>query len=248
MNILPIILIDGIPFASCLSLPAAHLPLRPAASHVARQPVRDRRLSRRDLRAIDGGRPAHLDRAAAAARRRRCRVDHGSADRAVVRAASTAGRVIGPLTTFALFLILEDVVRLIWGIQPYLIDGPFHARPGSLAGIASPTIVDRRSSRRPAALDRHPSHLVRPPGHRRSATARWRTRSATTPRTIHGVRSVHSLQRWAAHSRADDPIDSYAPGTPSPAHGSPASARGAGCRSSASRAAAVHLFWKSSCS
>jgi branched-chain amino acid transport system permease protein len=33
--------------------------------------------------------------------------------------------VIGLLTTFALFLILEDVMRLIWGIQPYLVDGPF---------------------------------------------------------------------------------------------------------------------------
>lgn len=44
--------------------------------------------------------------------------------------------VIGLLTTFALFLILEDVVRLIWGIQPYLIDGPFRML-GSvrLAGI-----------------------------------------------------------------------------------------------------------------
>jgi branched-chain amino acid transport system permease protein len=33
--------------------------------------------------------------------------------------------VIGLLTTFALFLILEDVMRLVWGIQPYLVDGPF---------------------------------------------------------------------------------------------------------------------------
>jgi branched-chain amino acid transport system permease protein len=31
--------------------------------------------------------------------------------------------VIGLLTTFALFLILEDLVRLIWGIDPYLIEG-----------------------------------------------------------------------------------------------------------------------------
>jgi len=33
--------------------------------------------------------------------------------------------VIGLLTTFALFLILEDVVRLIWGIEPYLVECPF---------------------------------------------------------------------------------------------------------------------------
>jgi branched-chain amino acid transport system permease protein len=33
--------------------------------------------------------------------------------------------VIGLLTTFALFLILEDAVRLIWGIEPYLVEGPY---------------------------------------------------------------------------------------------------------------------------
>ena len=45
--------------------------------------------------------------------------------------------VIGLLTTFALFLILEDVVRLIWGITPYLVDGPFRMLGRvQLAGIA----------------------------------------------------------------------------------------------------------------
>jgi branched-chain amino acid transport system permease protein len=45
--------------------------------------------------------------------------------------------VIGLLTTFALFLILEDVARLIWGIQPYLVDGPFRMLGRvSLAGVA----------------------------------------------------------------------------------------------------------------
>ena len=33
--------------------------------------------------------------------------------------------VIGLLTTFALFLILEDAARVVWGFQPYLVDGPF---------------------------------------------------------------------------------------------------------------------------
>ena len=45
--------------------------------------------------------------------------------------------VIGLLTTFALFLILEDVVRLIWGIAPYMVDGPFRMLGRvRLAGIA----------------------------------------------------------------------------------------------------------------
>lgn len=33
--------------------------------------------------------------------------------------------VIPLLTTFALFLILEDVMKLVWGIEPYFVDAPF---------------------------------------------------------------------------------------------------------------------------
>jgi len=33
--------------------------------------------------------------------------------------------VVGLLTTFALFLILEDGIKLVWGIDPYFIDTPF---------------------------------------------------------------------------------------------------------------------------
>ena len=33
--------------------------------------------------------------------------------------------VIPLLTTFALFLILEDVIRLVWGIEPRFVDKPF---------------------------------------------------------------------------------------------------------------------------
>ena len=33
--------------------------------------------------------------------------------------------VIGLLTTFALFLILEDLIKVVWGIDPKFIDGPF---------------------------------------------------------------------------------------------------------------------------
>jgi branched-chain amino acid transport system permease protein len=45
--------------------------------------------------------------------------------------------VIGLLTTFALFLVLEDVVRLIWGVDPYLVEGPYRMFGRvHLAGIA----------------------------------------------------------------------------------------------------------------
>jgi len=45
--------------------------------------------------------------------------------------------VIGLLTTFALFLILEDVVRLIWGIDPYMVSGLYRLFGRiNVAGIA----------------------------------------------------------------------------------------------------------------
>ncbi len=34
--------------------------------------------------------------------------------------------VISLLTTFALFIILEDVIKLVWGIEPYFVDDPFN--------------------------------------------------------------------------------------------------------------------------
>lgn len=44
--------------------------------------------------------------------------------------------VIGLLTTFALFLILEDLIKLAWGIEPYFVDGPFTLLGNvTLAGI-----------------------------------------------------------------------------------------------------------------
>jgi branched-chain amino acid transport system permease protein len=46
-------------------------------------------------------------------------------ERVFLRRVYGEDEVIGLLTTFALFLILEDVVRLIWGIEPYVVDGPF---------------------------------------------------------------------------------------------------------------------------
>lgn len=47
-----------------------------------------------------------------------------------------AEEVIGLLTTFALFLILEDVIKLVWGIEPYFVDKPFALLGNvNLAGI-----------------------------------------------------------------------------------------------------------------
>ena len=48
--------------------------------------------------------------------------------------------VIPLLTTFALFYILEDVMKLIWGIEPYFVDGPFSLMGDvELAGISYAT-------------------------------------------------------------------------------------------------------------
>jgi branched-chain amino acid transport system permease protein len=46
-------------------------------------------------------------------------------ERLFLRRVYDQDEVVGLLTTFALFLILEDVMRLIWGIAPYLVDGPY---------------------------------------------------------------------------------------------------------------------------
>jgi branched-chain amino acid transport system permease protein len=58
-------------------------------------------------------------------------------ERVFLRRVYGEDEVIGLLTTFALFLILEDVVRLIWGIEPYVVDGPFRMLGRlRIAGIA----------------------------------------------------------------------------------------------------------------
>ncbi len=45
--------------------------------------------------------------------------------------------VIALLTTFALFLILEDVIKLVWGIDVYFVDAPFSVMGEvALAGIS----------------------------------------------------------------------------------------------------------------
>ncbi len=46
-------------------------------------------------------------------------------ERLLLRRVYEQDEVVGLLTTFALFLILEDAMRLIWGIEPYLVEGPY---------------------------------------------------------------------------------------------------------------------------
>jgi branched-chain amino acid transport system permease protein len=46
-------------------------------------------------------------------------------ERLLLRRVYEQDEVVGLLTTFALFLILEDVMRLIWGIEPYMVEGPY---------------------------------------------------------------------------------------------------------------------------
>ncbi|MGA7454059.1 MAG: branched-chain amino acid ABC transporter permease [Rhodoplanes sp.] len=58
-------------------------------------------------------------------------------ERLFLRRVYDKDEVIGLLTTFALFLILEDVIQLIWGIEPYLVAGPFRLLGRvRIAGIA----------------------------------------------------------------------------------------------------------------
>src|SRR3989440_737494 len=60
-------------------------------------------------------------------------------ERAFIRRVADRGEVIPLVLTFALFLILEDVMKLIWGVDPYLADMPY-SRLGSisLAGVSYP--------------------------------------------------------------------------------------------------------------
>src|SRR5262245_36232100 len=61
-------------------------------------------------------------------------------ERAILRPLYARDEVVILLVTYALFLILEDVIKLIWGVNPYFIAQPY-ALLGSLqiAGMAYPT-------------------------------------------------------------------------------------------------------------
>jgi branched-chain amino acid transport system permease protein len=60
-------------------------------------------------------------------------------ERAFIRRVADRGEVVPLILTFALFLIFEDVMKLIWGVDPYLADMPY-SRLGSisLAGVSYP--------------------------------------------------------------------------------------------------------------
>jgi branched-chain amino acid transport system permease protein len=61
-------------------------------------------------------------------------------ERGILRFLYVRDEVVILLVTYALFLILEDVVKLIWGVNPYYIAQPY-ALLGSfqVAGMAYPT-------------------------------------------------------------------------------------------------------------
>jgi branched-chain amino acid transport system permease protein len=143
MNIVPIILIDGIAFASWLFLVSAgitfifgvlrilnvaHGSLYAVGAYLGATFVLQFAHDQRSFVTL----PLLLLAAIAVA------LTLGPLiERLFLRRVYSEDEVIGLLTTFALFLILEDVVRLIWGIQPYLVDGPFRMLGRvQLAGIA----------------------------------------------------------------------------------------------------------------
>ena len=61
-------------------------------------------------------------------------------ERVILRFMYTKDEVVILLATYALFLVLEDVIKLIWGVDPYFIAEPY-ALLGSfqVAGMAYPT-------------------------------------------------------------------------------------------------------------
>src|SRR6266542_3427838 len=60
-------------------------------------------------------------------------------ERAFIRRVADRGEVISLILTFALFLILEDVMKLVWGVDPYLADMPYSMLGAiNLAGVNYP--------------------------------------------------------------------------------------------------------------
>src|SRR5215207_4964540 len=60
-------------------------------------------------------------------------------ERVFIRRVADRGEVVPLILTFALFLILDDVMKLVWGVNPLLADMPY-SMLGSipLAGITYP--------------------------------------------------------------------------------------------------------------
>src|SRR5918912_652818 len=60
-------------------------------------------------------------------------------ERVFIRRVVNRGEVIPLILTFALFLILDDAMKLIWGVNPYLADLPYTMLGSiSLAGVNYP--------------------------------------------------------------------------------------------------------------
>src|ERR671931_1818871 len=60
-------------------------------------------------------------------------------ERLFIRRVVDRGEVIPLILTFALFLILEDVMKLVWGVNSYLADMPYSMLGSiSLAGVSYP--------------------------------------------------------------------------------------------------------------
>src|SRR5262249_49966539 len=62
-----------------------------------------------------------------------------SLERVFIRRVADRGEVVPLILTFALFLILDDAMKLIWGVNPYLADMPYSMLGSvSLAGVNYP--------------------------------------------------------------------------------------------------------------
>src|SRR2546421_2320311 len=60
-------------------------------------------------------------------------------ERVFIRRVVNRGEVIPLILTFALFLILDDVMKLIWGVDPLMADLPYSMLGSiSLAGVSYP--------------------------------------------------------------------------------------------------------------
>src|SRR5881394_713213 len=61
-------------------------------------------------------------------------------ERGILRFMYAKDEVVILLITYALFLILEDVIKLVWGVNPYFIAEPYAFLGSfSVAGLAYPT-------------------------------------------------------------------------------------------------------------
>ena len=61
-------------------------------------------------------------------------------ERAILRFMYAKDEVVILLITYALFLILEDVIKLVWGVNPYFVAEPYALLGSfSVAGLAYPT-------------------------------------------------------------------------------------------------------------